>query len=180
MNDGNDLAILDILKVSDTVVMLASAGTNEAVDDWGKNILTAALAQGLPTPIIALTDLESIPLKHRQSFKKNIELNLQRWFSGEKLFHLEKEFQAINLFKKIGEQKRRPVHYRDKRPYMYVEDVEFVPNTEGAVGTLKVSGFLRGSNGLSVNNLVHLPGLGDFQMLQIDCLPDPYKVDGKR
>ncbi|XP_044750830.1 pre-rRNA-processing protein TSR1 homolog [Coccinella septempunctata] len=175
VTDGHEWGILDGLKVCDTVILLASAATNEVVDDWGRTILTAALAQGLASPIIALTDMESITPKHRQSSKKKIETSLLRWFSNEKLFNLEKEFEAVNLLRKIGQQKRRSIHYRDRRPYLYAEDVEFVANKEGALGTLKVTGFLRGTS-LSVNSLVHLPGLGDFQMLEIDSVPDPYKV----
>lgn len=44
------------------------------------------------------------------------------------------------------------------------------------MGTLKITGFLRGST-LSVNGLVHIPGLGDFQMSQIDAASDPYSLE---
>lgn len=43
----------------------------------------------------------------------------------------------------------------------------------GISGTLKITGYLRGA-ALSVNSLVHLPGLGDFQMSQIDAPFDPF------
>lgn len=46
----------------------------------------------------------------------------------------------------------------------------------GTMGTLKITGFLRG-NTLSVNGLVHIPGLGDFQMSQIDAPVDPYSLE---
>lgn len=49
----------------------------------------------------------------------------------------------------------------------------------GSDGTLKISGYLRGIP-LSVNNLVHIPGLGTYQMSQIDAPPDPYTFDKKR
>lgn len=42
-------------------------------------------------------------------------------------------------------------------------------------GTLKVSGYIRGQP-LSVNGLVHIPGWGDFQLLQIDAPEDPHPV----
>lgn len=47
------------------------------------------------------------------------------------------------------------------------------------MGTLKVTGYLRGT-ALSVNQLVHIPGLGDFQMSQIDAPEDPNKLDKTR
>lgn len=49
----------------------------------------------------------------------------------------------------------------------------------GPYGTLKITGYLRGAS-LSVNGLVHLPGIGDFQMSQIDSPPDPYNIDKKK
>lgn len=44
------------------------------------------------------------------------------------------------------------------------------------LGTLIVSGYLRGSS-LSANDLIHIPGLGDFQMSQILAPQDPYSMD---
>jgi len=38
---------------------------------------------------------------------------------------------------------------------------------------LKVSGYIRGQ-ALSANRLVHIPGWGDFQLLQIDMATEPY------
>lgn len=43
------------------------------------------------------------------------------------------------------------------------------------MGTLKITGYLRGTT-LSVNQLIHIPGLGDFQMSQIDAPPDPNRI----
>lgn len=57
--------------------------------------------------------------------------------------------------------------------------IDFVIKTLETNGTLKVTGFLRGTS-LSVNNLIHIPGLGDFQMSQIDAPDDPYVFDKKR
>lgn len=38
-----------------------------------------------------------------------------------------------------------------------------------------MSGYLRGQS-LNVNQLIHLPGWGDFQMTQIDECTDPYPL----
>lgn len=40
-----------------------------------------------------------------------------------------------------------------------------------------VNGYLRGTTPLSVNDLVHIPGFGNFQMLCIKTLEDPYLID---
>lgn len=44
------------------------------------------------------------------------------------------------------------------------------------VGTLKVSGFVRGQT-LNVNSLVHIVGHGDFQLSQVDAPPDPLSLN---
>jgi len=43
-------------------------------------------------------------------------------------------------------------------------------------GTLSVTGYMRGETALSVNNLVHIPGFGDFQMSCIKAPEDPYEI----
>lgn len=43
-------------------------------------------------------------------------------------------------------------------------------------GTLSVTGYVRGETPLSVNNLVHIPGFGDFQMSCIKAPEDPYEI----
>lgn len=85
---------------------------------------------------------------------------------------------------RIGGQKKNAVHNKDNRPHLHADGVEFVPNvvgdqSEALFGTLKVTGFLRGKP-IHVNGLVHVPGLGDFQMSQIDKAVDLYKSDAGR
>ena len=41
-----------------------------------------------------------------------------------------------------------------------------------------MTGYLRGES-LNVDQLVHLPGVGDFQMAQIDEMEDPYPLNLK-
>ncbi|XP_066138171.1 pre-rRNA-processing protein TSR1 homolog isoform X2 [Euwallacea fornicatus] len=182
--NDNELDVLDSLKVSDVVVFLLSSVNGaeyieEIVDKWGNKLLMSCLAQGLPTPVVILTDLDSITPKKRNEFKQNVQKIVNQWLPDEKLMVLDKNADAINILRRIGNQKRKHVFYRDKRPYIYGEEVEYVPDIKGPMGTLKVTGYLRGSV-LSVNQLVHIPGLGDFQMLQIDAVSDPNKVDKTR
>ncbi|KAJ3654814.1 hypothetical protein Zmor_013973 [Zophobas morio] len=177
-SNDNELAVLDALKVCDTVVFLVSTSggveEDKLIDKWGQNILMSSFSQGLPTPVVAITDLESITQKRRNDYKQQIQKLISKWLPDEKVTTIDSD--GINLLRKIGSQKRRTVLYRDRRPHIYAEHVEFVPNELGPYGTLKVTGYLRGST-MSVNGLVHIPGVGDFQMLQIDAPPDPYNTD---
>lgn len=67
---GNLFATLDIAKIATTVLFVASATNksdnsprSEVLDDWGKEIIMPCVAQGLTTPVIVLTNLESLHIK---------------------------------------------------------------------------------------------------------------------
>ncbi|XP_011306293.1 pre-rRNA-processing protein TSR1 homolog [Fopius arisanus] len=182
---GNTFATLDAAKVSTTLlfvtsVALESCGNqkSEAIDSWGEEILEACLAQGLPTTIIAITDLESIPIKKRQDVKQTTQEVFSKWFPEEKIHPLDKPVDALNLLRKAGAQKQRAVAYRNRRPHLIAEKLKFTSSGENT-GTLEISGYLRGQP-LSVNSLIHIPDFGDFQMTQIDASDDPYPLDKSR
>ena len=72
---GDMLSTLDAAKVADTVLFLIAAkskiegeATEEIIDTWGENIILAARSQGLPTTIVALTNLDNIPQKVGKRF----------------------------------------------------------------------------------------------------------------
>ena len=64
---------------------------------------------------------------------------------------------------------------------MYIEPIHHTSGDadEENKGTVKISGYIRGRP-LSVNQLVFLPGVGEFQMSQIDGPTDPYSLKKKR
>lgn len=120
--------------------------------------------------------MESIAPKKRHEYKQFVQKLVNKWLPEEKLMVLDKNVDGVNILRRIGNQKRKSVLYRDRRPHMFAEEVEYIPEEGGPLGTLKVTGYLRGTP-LSVNQLIHIPGLGDFQMLQIDALSDPNKIN---
>lgn len=67
---GNLFATLDIAKISTTVLFVASVINQcdnnpriEILDNWGKEIIMACIAQGLSTSVIALTNIENLHVK---------------------------------------------------------------------------------------------------------------------
>ncbi|XP_076756814.1 tsr1 ribosome assembly factor [Xylocopa sonorina] len=180
---GNLFATLDLAKVATTVLFVASAVNQldnspkyEVIDDWGKEIISPCIAQGLTTSVVTLTNLDSIPIKKRQDFKNHVQSEVSKWLPDQKIFQLDSPTDAFNVLRRIGSQKQKNVSYRDRRAHLLAEEVQFKCNENSAeLGTLMVSGHLR-SVSLSVNSLIHIPGLGDFQMSQIDAAEDPYPV----
>lgn len=176
---GNELAVLDCLKVCDTTMFLVSANVEE--DDiygkWGKNFINMAVAQGVPTPIITLMDLESLAPNRRGKTKASIQKYIQKTFPIEKIVNLDTNSDGFNVFRRIGGQKKKTLHNKDNRPHLIAENIEYVENVaDPSASVLKVTGHLRGIN-LDVHSLIHIPNLGDFQMSQIDLVADPYRHD---
>lgn len=133
------------------------------------------MAQGMPTPVVVAMDIEGVNPKKRTTEKQNVQKLVSKWLPEEKIMQLDKSSDGLNLLRRIGNQKRNVIHHREKRPYLLAEEVQYVPDMEGESGTLKISGYLRGMP-LNVNDLVHITGLGDFQMSQIDGLDDPHPL----
>lgn len=83
---GNVLATLDAAKVSSTILFVASAteGSDSSprrciIDDQGKYILNQCFAQGLPTSLVALINLDNIPIKVRSISKFSMTMKIAIW-----------------------------------------------------------------------------------------------------
>lgn len=69
-NIGNLFTTLDIAKVASTVLFITSATyesdnsqRNEVLDYCGEEIIQSIISQGLPTPIVGVTNIENLPIK---------------------------------------------------------------------------------------------------------------------
>lgn len=171
---GDVYSILDAAKVADTVILLYSL--EGGYDEVGDTIISALFAQGLPSPVHVVQGLETVAVKHRSEAKKQLTKVIDARFPEHKLYPVNKREDGILLLRHIANQKKRSVFYRDARPHMLAERVQFCPSEdEDFMGTLKVSGYIRGQ-ALSVNSLVHIPGYGHFQMSQICSHDDPHPL----
>ena len=176
MNDIN--SVLNCAKTADTILFLTSI--DGRLEQNIPHMLTCLLAQCLPSTALAIQGLCTIAEKKKSEKKKTALKMLETWLPDQKPYTLDTEMDASILLRHIANQKQRTVFYRENRPYILADTIEFVPSpdtvdSEKPLGTLKVSGFIRG-RALDVNKLVHIPGYGDFQMLQIDAPRDPYSI----
>ncbi|XP_012255079.2 pre-rRNA-processing protein TSR1 homolog isoform X2 [Athalia rosae] len=186
---GDTFANLDAAKIADSILFLVpairkstSGSTDAPIDNWGEEIMTAMIAQGLPSVVVAVMDLETIHPKKWHDSKQQVQKLISKWLPDEKVMPLEKTIDALNVLRRLGLQKRRSLSYRDNRPHLLAENVTFKTGDQTMLkghGTLEVTGYLRGSR-MSVNGLVHIPGFGEFQMSQIDAPQDIYPLEKKR
>ncbi|WZZ60068.1 hypothetical protein YC2023_060175 [Brassica napus] len=71
-------------------------------------------------------------------------------------------------------------HWRKQRPYVVAQKVGMlVDDTTPGKCTLLLSGYLRARK-LSVNQLVHVTGVGDFQLSKVEVLKDPFPLLNER
>ena len=73
------------------------------------------------------------------------------------------------VLRTVSTHKRRQVLSRDRHAHLLVERLSSTPPGEDGKVTLLLSGYVR-SKALSVNSLLHIPGLGDYQMSQVGWL----------
>jgi len=184
---GDMYAALDACKVADNVLFLISPSSDNmslisertsivegalGLDKTGEVLLSAIMAQGLPTPIFVLNDIEMLPLKKRGDFKKMLQKQIDRIIPIEKLMVIEKDQDALRLLHHIGSQKHRTVFQRDLRAQLLAEDISFQQLVDDATRcTLVVEGYVR-YQPLNVNGIIHIPGWGDFQMDRIEVRKD--------
>jgi len=57
-------ATLDAVKVANTVIFVTSATKEkEIIDDWGREVVMSCCAQGLPTTIVAVHNIQKLHIK---------------------------------------------------------------------------------------------------------------------
>lgn len=84
-------------------------------------------------------DLESITPKKRIDVKNSMQKMVYKWLPDDKIVCLDKNIDGLNILRKIGNQKRKSVLYRDRRANMFAEQVVFVKDAEGRMGQYLLS-----------------------------------------
>ncbi|NXI84533.1 TSR1 protein, partial [Rhipidura dahli] len=172
---GDLHAVLDLAKVADSLLFIL-----DPVDGWdsaGEHCLSCLFAQGLPSYALAVPGGTDLPPKKRIDARKKLSKSIEKRFPEAKLFPLNTEQECSLLLRHLSSQKQRHLAFRDRRAHLLARAAEFVPSQDSSlVGTLKVSGFVRGQT-LNVNSLVHIVGHGDFQVSQVDAPPDPLSLN---
>ncbi|XP_020862623.1 pre-rRNA-processing protein TSR1 homolog isoform X2 [Phascolarctos cinereus] len=172
---GDLHTVLDLAKVADTILFILDPV--EGWDSTGDYCLSCLFAHGLPTYSLAIQGVGGLLPKKQADAKKKLSKALEKRFPGDRLLHLDTPQDAVVLLRQLANQKQRHLAFRDRRSYLFAHAADFVPSQESSlVGTLKVSGYVRGQT-FNVNRLLHIVGHGDFQIRQIDAPTDPFPLN---
>jgi pre-rRNA-processing protein TSR1 len=178
---GDDLqACLEVAKVADIVAFAVSVSDDgEYVNKEGKVILSMLRGAGLPTTIGFVVGEGAVPQKRRAESKKAAVVALQTELpENSKCFSADSVDDFHQITRHLSEQRISAPQWRSERPYVVAQELKVVASNED-MGTLMLSGYVRG-RGISVNQLVHLAGVGDFQFSQIEVLEDPNPISRYR
>ncbi|KAK2815459.1 hypothetical protein Q5P01_025926 [Channa striata] len=183
---NNDInMMIDLAKVADLVLMLIDASFGFEMETF--EFLNICQVHGFPRIMGVLTHLDSFRNnKTLRKTKKNLKHRF--WtevYQGAKLFYLsgmvygEYQTQEVkNLGRFISVMKFRPLVWQTSHPYVLVDRMEDLTDPEKlrkdpkCDRTVSLYGYLRGTY-LKNKGQVHIPGSGDFQVADVNFLPDP-------
>ncbi|KAK5851363.1 hypothetical protein PBY51_002165 [Eleginops maclovinus] len=191
MECNNDInTMIDLAKVADLVLMLIDASFGFEMETF--EFLNICQVHGFPRIMGVLTHLDSF--KNNKALRKT-KKNLKHRFwtevyQGAKLFYLsgmvygEYQTQEVkNLGRFISVMKFRPLVWQTSHPYVLVDRMEDLTDPEKVRTdpkcdrTVSLYGYLRGTH-LKNKGQVHIPGVGDFQVADVNFLPDPCALPG--
>jgi pre-rRNA-processing protein TSR1 len=147
--NGVDTELMDLSE--DPMAVEGAAGT------------AAGAAAGKQTPA---------QLRERSAAKKRAEKALQQHLAGDiKLVSGDTVQDMQQLLRSLADSTPQLPVWRRQRPYVLVQQAAFIPQQQqqqDAVGELHLTGYIR-AQGLSANQLITVPGAGDFQILRIEA-----------
>ncbi|KAJ5943599.1 hypothetical protein N7516_003767 [Penicillium verrucosum] len=181
-------AAIDISKIADIVLLMIDGNFGFEMETM--EFLNALSTAGMPGNVFGI-------LTHLDQFKKHSTLKDAKkrlkhrfWselYAGAKLFYLsgvingrypDREVHNLSRFLSVMKNPR-PLVWRNSHPYALADRfLDITPPTQIEENskcdrTVALYGYLRGTNFPSHGARVHVPGVGDLTVSNIEGLPDP-------
>ncbi|KKY36039.1 putative gtp binding protein bms1 [Diaporthe ampelina] len=181
-------AMVDIAKVADIVLLMIDGNFGFEMETM--EFLNVLAATGMPGNVFGiLTHLDLFKKPHTlRDAKKRLKHRLwSELYQGAHLFYLsgvingrypDREVHNLSRFLSIMKNPR-PLIWRNSHPYTIIDswrDITHptkIEENEKCDRSIVLSGYLRGTNFASQGQRVHIPGLGDYTLADVEVLPDP-------
>ncbi|XP_022772570.1 pre-rRNA-processing protein TSR1 homolog isoform X2 [Durio zibethinus] len=180
---GDLLSCMEMAKVADLIAFVASATEGvrcDYIDSFGSQCLSVFRSLGLPSTVVLIRDLPT-ELKRRNDAKKICTSSLTSEFPEDCKFYPADTKDDLHKFVWLfKEQRLTTPNWRNQRPYLMAQKVDMVQD-DSSPGkcTLLLTGYTR-ARCLSVNQLVHVSGAGDFQLSKIEIIKDPTPLNTRK
>ncbi|KAG6007885.1 hypothetical protein E4U43_000243 [Claviceps pusilla] len=181
-------AMVDIAKIADIVLLMIDGNFGFEMETM--EFLNILAATGMPGNVFGI--LTHLDLFRKPQALKDAKKRLKRrlWtelYQGAHLFYLsgvmngrypDREIHNLSRFVSVMKNPR-PLVWRNNHPYAIIDSfrdithptkIEEDPKCDRSI---VLSGYLRGTNFASEGQRVHVAGLGDFTVANIEVLPDP-------
>jgi ribosome biogenesis protein BMS1 len=184
-------AMLDVAKIADLVLLCVDAKFGFEMESF--EFLNMMQTHGFPKVMGVFTHLDQFrTMKNLRKTKKLLKHRF--WteiYDGAKMFYfsgcvngkyLKHEVKQLTLL--LGRVKYRPLVWRNTHPYVVVdrhEDITHpskIEEDEKCERSVAFYGYVRGTN-LKPGMKVHLIGVGDYGMVEVNALEDPCPVFDK-
>ena len=181
-------SMIDVSKIADIVLLMVDG--NYGFEMETMEFLNVLSASGMPGNVFGI--LTHLDLFRKAATLKDAKKRLKHRFwselyQGAKLFYLSgvingryPDREIHNLSRFISVMKNpRPLIWRNSHPYALVDRflditsptaIEEDPKCDR---TVALYGYLRGTNFSAEGARVHVPGVGDLTVSEIESLPDP-------
>ncbi|SCV66932.1 BQ2448_5578 [Microbotryum intermedium] len=175
--------ILDGCSAADFVILGLSSSIQ--VNEQGETMLRCLTATGVASVLGVTPDLPKESQLMASTTRTSLTSFLNHFFPTiEKVADLSSPSEATTIVRGLCEKVPKSVKWREARPRILAEVVQFEKGSlgsngdaemggievDGGVGTLVIEGTVRGAR-LDANRLVHLHGFGDFQVEKILAAP---------
>ncbi|EGX92923.1 ribosome biogenesis protein (Bms1), putative [Cordyceps militaris CM01] len=181
-------AMVDIAKVADIVLLLIDGNYGFEMETMEfLNILAATGMPGNVFGVLTHLDLFRKPQALKEAKKRLKKRLWTELYQGAHLFFLsgvmngrypDREIHNLSRFLSVMKNPR-PLIWRNAHPYTIIDSfrdithptkIEADPKCDRSI---VLSGYLRGTNFAAQNQRVHIPGLGDFTIANMEVQPDP-------
>ena len=180
--------MIDVSKIADVVLLMIDGNFGFEMETMEfLNVLGASGMPGNVFGILTHLDLFRKPATLKDAKKRLKHRFWSELYQGAKLFYLSgiingryPDREVHNLSRFISVMKNpRPLIWRNSHPYCLVDRFldltppNVIDNDPKCDRTVALYGYLRGTNFPAEGARVHVPGVGDLNVMDVEALPDP-------
>ncbi|CAL5218954.1 g706 [Coccomyxa viridis] len=180
LDRADPLSIVDLGKAAEVLLVVVPGKTGAAaLDDSGLQALSLLRQLGMPALIGVANGAcpdeaanAAAKMKEKAAARKRAAAVLASELSGDnKVVSVDDESDCQQLIRALQEIHPTPPLWRRQRPQLLADAAHFFPS-DPEKGTLTLRGYVR-NLGLSANQVLHIPGAGDFTIKQMQVLEKP-------
>lgn len=181
-------AMVDLAKVADIVLLMIDGNYGFEMETMEfLNILAATGMPGNVFGILTHLDLFRKPQALKDAKKRLKHRFWSELYQGAHVFYLsgvlngrypDREIHNLSRFLSVMKSPR-PLVWRNSHPYTIIDNYRDITHPtkieedEKCDRSIELSGYLRGTNFAAQGQRVHIAGLGDFTISNMEVLPDP-------